>query len=154
MQPEIVDRPATTLIGLRLDNLSPDGDMPRIGQLWERFLPRRSELPASEPGLAYGLNLPRTQERFDYLAGVAVLPDTLPPEGMTAVAVPAARYARFVHKGAIGGFVDTIAKVYGQWLPAAGFERAPGALIEIYGPAFKGPQNAESEFDYLVPVRP
>src|SRR5260221_8973721 len=147
MPVDIIERPKTTLIGLRLDDLSP-ADMARISELWKRFLARKKELTASEPDHAYGVNLAKSAQRFDYLAGVAVRPGTKPPKEMTSVEIPAGRYARFAHRGAISGFIDTIDKVFGEDLPAAGLERGPGPLVEVYGPAFKGAENPASAFDY------
>ena len=152
MTVEIVQLKKTTLIGLGLHDLAP-ADAGRIGPLWERFLPRMMEVETTDPERAYGANLPRSEERFDYLAGVAVMPQTKPPEGMTRVEIPGGRYARFVHRGPVSTFMTTIEKVFGEWLPAAGLGHGPGPLLEVYGPRFKGPHDPDSEFDYLVPVK-
>jgi predicted transcriptional regulator YdeE len=152
MAVEIIQRPKAALIGLLLKDLTP-ADAGRIGPLWERFLPRMMEVDTADPERAYGVNLARSQERFDYLAGVAVGPQAKVPKGMTRIEIPGGRYARFVHRGPVGTLMATIEKAFGEWLPAARLEHGPGPLLEVYGPRFKGPQNPASEFDYLVPVK-
>ena len=76
--------------------------------------------------------------------------DSLPIE-LCVKTIPAHTWAVFTLKGSD---VDTFDHLYKDWLKKSDYEETFPLLIERYDERFKGTdQMAESEFEYLIPVR-
>jgi predicted transcriptional regulator YdeE/DNA-binding transcriptional MerR regulator len=146
------ERPGFTVVGLRLDDVTPDTTI-RIPPLWDALSRRRGEILGVEPGGAYGICIVGEPGRFDYLAGFRVGSGTPVPEGMAAFDVPAQRYATFTHRGPVATLLGTVQRIFGEWLPSAGLEPTAGPEVEFYGAAFTGPDDPGSLMEYWVPVR-
>lgn len=52
--------------------------------------------------------------------------------GVTTQTIDAGRYAIYVQKGSYDCLHDTYRKLYGEWLPASGYELGDGPCLEIY----------------------
>jgi AraC family transcriptional regulator len=72
------------------------------------------------------------------------------PEGIVVWEVPAATYAVF--PTTLTEIGATYERMYGQWLPASGYQRAPGPDIELYDENFN-PDTPGSVFYLYVPVK-
>lgn len=158
MTPEIKEKKGFTVVGIRYFGTNADNDIPRA---WDQFLERVHEIKHPEsPGRYYGLcTAPEPEAEadgaapFEYIAGVAVTdPDDI-PSGMTARTVPDARYAVFIHKGALDTLKATYAYIYGEWAPKNGVDMAAGTYdFEFYGDAFDPSGSDTSELHIYVPL--
>src|SRR5438093_8589701 len=89
---ETVERPAQTVVGLRIRTqpLSPE-----IPALWPKFVARIAEIPdAAEPRVSYGV-MRYDAGTLEYAAAVPVSKTERIPPGMVVIALPAATYAVF-----------------------------------------------------------
>lgn len=149
MEPEFVTKAAFTVIGMKYRG-KPEGD--DIPQLWRAFGARMADIQdAVNPQVCYGLsqNLDPVSGEFDHVAAVEVGSDAPVPEGMIRLEVPKQTYAVFPCT------LPTIPSVYEQiyqtWLPASGYQHAPGPEFELYDETFN-PEDATSEFRVYMPV--
>jgi AraC family transcriptional regulator len=96
------------------------------------------------------------EQGFLYMAGVEVIAgngtiqDGL-PTALVDKAMPAARYARFIHKGSRQELQFTLDYVYQIWLPKSGENLAHPFEIECYGQELDRAQ-AGAEWEVLVPI--
>lgn len=138
MKPQFVSKSAFTVVGmlLRATPMTPE-----IPQLWDRFVPRISEIQhLTEPHVSYGLidHYDAKTNQFDYVAGCAVMQVEALPAGMVRWDVPAATYAVFATTlPALGQTMNTI---YNVWFPASGYRQAAGPYFEYYDETFS-PDN-------------
>jgi AraC family transcriptional regulator len=139
MQPQIVTKPAFTVVGLRLQTTPMS---PEIPQLWDQFVPRMAEIQQGvEPGVSYGLmSHSEDMSRLDYMAGSAVETVVDLPAGMMSWTVPANTYAVFETTLATIG--ETFGYVYNTWLPTSGYRQAAGPYFERYPETFDPEGNS------------
>ncbi len=149
MDPQIVERPALTLMGMVYHGKL-NGEA--IARLWNTFGPRMSELRHSiDPQVSYGVmaNYDMASEEFDYVAACEVnSPLDLPAE-MACLEIPAATYAVF--RCTMGQIGPTYGYIMGTWLPQSGYRHAGGPEFEEYGPTFD-PADPASEFGIYIPI--
>ena len=92
---------------------------------------------------------------FQYMAGVGVEPDCVPPPGFSTMEIPAATYAVFritLDGSALHPQVkQAMASVWGELIPAAGLKVAGGPDFELYDGRFD-PLKPGSVIDFHVPV--
>ena len=162
--PEIVRLPEQFFTGLQarfVSSLSPEANnMTVIPRLWGEFCAREAEIDTPESGVTYGLcacpsTLGETASRPDeaiYLASVKVARAGPAPAGMTTWTSRGGAHAKFIHRGPIGGIGETMSRIYGEWLPNAGYEHADAPDIERYGPKFD-PESEASELEIFIPVQ-
>jgi len=156
-EPEIVEQPAMTLVGLRTRFFGADSEKNNLGEklppLWADFLPRRAEIEgAVDVGVCYGVIVPATEgEELEYHAAVEVHGDAPLPDGMHRVATPAATYARFTHRGPAQAVDLTVSYAYSTWLLTSGRRHTYGADLEIYDHRFDA-ESEDSVFLYAIPI--
>lgn len=136
-------------------------DQNAVGQLWQRFCRffdnQKGEIQNLASDSGYELWMEGESEkdrRRQYLfVGVEVSAiDDIPLE-LVAKTLPETRYAVFTLKGTEFR-LDWSAKIFNEWLPAAGFEPSHHYLFEYYDSRrFKGIDNPESELDIYVPIK-
>ena len=149
MQPQIVNKPAFTVVGL-LINTKPRS--PEIPELWPQFGSRMGEIQhVAEPGVSYGLmrNFDHEAGKFDYMAGMAVENVVQVPAGMVRWDVPANIYAVF--ETTLPDIFQTFDHIYQTWLPTSGYQQAAGPEFERYGESFN-PEDPASRFSIYIPV--
>lgn len=158
LRPEIVDQPELHLVGLRTRFFGPDSeknDMARkLPALWAAFLPRLDEVPGRLPGGCYGvlLQTPARTDELEYWAAAPVAADAAPlPDGLERLRVPAARYARFEHRGHVSGLDRTVNYIYSSWLLGSGVRHSCGCDLEVYGPGYL-PDSERSVIHYAIPI--
>jgi AraC family transcriptional regulator len=150
-EPQILDKPALTVIGMHrsfLHALSPESNTKQvIGGLWHEFPQRASSVPHRAGHTMYGIiyGLPEEERshphQLEYIAAVPVsstaqIPDGMIPDGMVARAVPAAKFAVFLHRGPIEKIRATVYDIYRVWLPASPYVHAEIADVELYDHRF------------------
>jgi AraC family transcriptional regulator len=138
------------------------GNTQGIGDLlWPRLMKRFNEIPNKlgkdgDSYITYGIcneiwKENQIQDHFNYYAGVEVEKDSVPPEGMELLHLPAQKYAVFTHHGSIQDLSLTNQYIWGAWLPQSGYELAPASDLEIYPAAFK-PDSNECEIELWIPL--
>jgi AraC family transcriptional regulator len=129
-----------------------------IPQLWSALigaLPFAGQVPS---WATYGVvsSLDKSEGCFQYLAGVGVTPDCVPPAGFSAMEIPAATYA--VLRITLDGSAlhpqvkQAMAQIWGELIPASGLQVVDGPDFELYDGRFD-PQKAGSVIDFHVPVQ-
>lgn len=118
-----------------------------IPRLWGQLLSGRSEIPRAARGRLLGVcrEIKGRRDRREYLAGVELLGDVWDvPNTMTVWEIPAARYAKFTHRGPMVGLAETLRHALETELPAAGLTPSGTHEIEHYDHRFKlGVANSE-----------
>ena len=151
MSPEIIDRPAVSVVGLRIRTLPMS---PEIPALWPRLVARIPEIAhQAQAHVSYGVMAPVGTEMaaLDYLAGVAVTdPEAVPP-GMSRWTIPAGTWAVF--RCRLDKLQAAYAAIFDEWLPGSAFVQAPGPLYERYDEAFD-PARPDSLVEIGVPLAP
>jgi AraC family transcriptional regulator len=148
MEPQIVKKPAMTLVGLKLHGKLEGMD---IKLLWSTFGPRMAEIKDSDPNVCYGAmdNYSEATGEFDYLAACETKDASALPAGMASWNIPAQTYAVFPCTLPQIGEAWTTA--YQQWLPQSGYKRAAGPEFELYDEKFN-PQDPNATLYLCVPI--
>jgi len=148
MQPQIMTKPAFTVVGMLIHTKPMTPDIPH---LWQQFGPRMDEVPhLAEPGVSYGL-MEHFDEmsRLDYMAGEAVEKVVDLPAGMARWDVPTNTYVVF--EATLPTIGDTFGYIYNTWLPTSGYQQAAGPYFERYGETFN-PDDPTSKLSIYIPV--
>jgi AraC family transcriptional regulator len=162
MKPVIQKFPKTKVIGLAarfIAGVSPEtNNLQIIPPLWGAFMARGHEIAGRSSPVNYGVVVCLKEsdkkshpDEMLYLACALVKTSAKPPEGMTALMIPAGSYAVFTHRGAVKEIRHTLNYIYGSWLPKSGRTLRDVPHLEIYDERFK-PKSPDSEFDVCVPV--
>ena len=139
MQPQMIEKKAFLVAGLRYEGRSEQGQVPA---LWDQFIPRVGELvPDPTHWVGYGLAraIPGVDvaDRWEYLAGVEVASGASIPADMVAWEIPALTYAVLPAHDvpSIEPVSDDFCQ---QWLPhSAEWEDAgEGFMMEVYPETF------------------
>ena len=139
------------------------GKTEEIGNLlWPTLIKRFDEIPNKlgkdrDFYITYGVckeiwKDSQIQDHFNYYAGVEVSKDSMPPNGMELLHIPAQNYAVFTHKGGIKDLSLTNQYIWGTWLPQSGYELAPASDLEVYPASFR-PDINESEIEIWIPLK-
>ena len=150
MEPQIIAKPAFTVVGMLLHTTPMS---PEIPALWDQFGPRMGEAQhLAEPGVSYGVMGRFNQDdgKFDYMAGEPVLAATDLPAGMTDWEVPANTYAVFTTT--LPAVSETFGHVYNTWLPTSGYQPAAAPAFERYGATFD-PADPASTLTIWIPLQ-
>jgi len=154
--PKIVHRNTTRVFGISCHSTMNNNVIPA---LWEEFFKICKKIPnplyeETALGVCYSISDdPTTPDTpFGYLAGVEVSAAETLPEGMEEITVPEGDYAVFEHIGALDNLHNTYNAIYGEWLPASGYEQSGDLDFELYGPHFRY-GTAESVLEIWIPVK-
>ncbi|MDZ4721983.1 MAG: GyrI-like domain-containing protein [Roseiflexaceae bacterium] len=134
MQPQIVTKPAFTVVGLLLHTTAKS---PEIPKLWDQLVPRIDEIEyAIEPMVSYGLmdHFDMANNTLDYMAGNPVEKVVELPAGMSRWDVPASTYAVF--ETTLPTIGQTFDYIFSTWLPTSGYKQAAATYFERYGEDF------------------
>jgi len=148
MEPQIVTKPAMTLVGVqahgKLEGLDLKG-------LWSEFGPRMAEIKGGDLRVCYGAmdHYDEATGEFDYLAACEVRGVDAVPSGMASWNVPAQTYV--VYSCTLPQIGEGWQTIYQQWLPASGYRRAAGPEFELYDEKFN-PQDPASVLYICVPI--
>ncbi len=153
--PELVRMPSFRVAGpaRRFD----EGTKAEIPQLWSALLgalPFKGQTPS---WATYGVvsSVDKSDGCFQYMAGVGIEPDGVPPPGFATMEIPAATYAVFritLNGSALHPQVkQAMASIWGELVPASGLKLVDGPDFELYDGRFD-PQKAGSVIDFHVPV--
>ncbi len=151
MQPKIVERKETKIVGLQYQGKL---DSSKLPTLWEKFMERIPEIKGIKNGnICYGHSqgMPN-EEVFTYTAGVEAETNGDLPQNMVEVVAPAGKYAVWTHKGPIMQIGETFNKIYSEWLAESGLEVSAMIDIEVYEEG-KCDMTENSEVDICIPVK-
>jgi predicted transcriptional regulator YdeE len=137
MEPQIVKKPALTLVGLKLHGKIEGMD---IKSLWNTFGPRMTEIKDGDPSVCYGAmdNYNEATGEFDYMAACEAKSASTLPKDMISWNIPAQTYAVF--PCILPQIGEAWMTAYQQWLPQSGYKRAAGPSL--------------SRFSRRLPLRP
>jgi AraC family transcriptional regulator len=151
MEPQIVKKPAMTLVGLQLHGKLEGMD---IKSLWTGFGPRMAEIKGGDPNICYGAmdHYSEATGEFDYLSAcearsAAAAPAV--PDGMVSWNIPTQTYAVF--PSTLPQIGERWTEAYQQWLPRSGYQRAVGPEFELYDEKFN-PQDPAAVLYICVPI--
>jgi AraC family transcriptional regulator len=150
MEPEIVTRPAFSVMGMTVRARGGSDEMPA---LWDKLMGRFHEMTERRGDDAYGVidHFDEAEGTMDYTAGYEVAPEQMPPAGMDLLQIPAQTYAVF--ECTLPTLMDALDRAYSVWLPQSGYKRAAGPEFEFYGQDFS-PQNPDSPMTIYIPIEP
>ncbi len=157
LTPELYVQPRMTLVGLRTLFFSVDSEKNNIAEqlfpLWQNFTPRLAEIAHRVPGLCYGVvrQEQADSERLEYHAAIEVTELSPLPEGMVALELPEASYAKFAHRGPASEVDHTVNYIYSTWLAQSGKRHSYGPDLEFYGADYD-PSAANSVLHYAIPI--
>jgi AraC family transcriptional regulator len=157
-EPQIVDQMELQLVGMRTTFYSVDSEKnnlaDKLPKLWAEFLPRLDDVPTRIKLGGYGV-IRQTPARTDELEYWAAAPVTRVigslPKGLLSLRVPAARYARFAHRGQISAINMTVNYIYSSWLLRSDMRHTYGCDLEFYGDEYI-PDSDQSVIYYSIPV--
>lgn len=150
LEPKIIHLPEKTIVGMEYLNSDMDDSIPAV---WERFIPLEPEITHKvNPALSYGICCSQNNSLFRYIAGFEVSSAADIPEGMTAITIPAQKYAIFTHTGPVSQISDTFQKIYATLLQQFNLQPMQGYDFELYDQRFLGPTNEQSQLDIYIPV--
>jgi AraC family transcriptional regulator len=151
--PRFVDGPAMTIAGLSEahDRMKPEG----IPAQWQRFNHYLGHIPDSIPEAAYGVltGVFEDTDAFRCLSGLEIQHTSrLQPE-LTAITLPAQRYAVFTHTGHVSKMRTTVNTIFNRWVPDLAIETGDfPSFIERYGLEFD-PATGTGDVELWVPMR-
>jgi len=128
-----------------------------IPQLWSALIGALPFAGQVASWATYGVvsRVDRAEGSFQYLAGVGVEFECVPPPGFATIEIPSATYAVFritLNGTALHPQVkQAMAHIWGELIPASGLKVADGPDFELYDGRFD-PQKAGSFIDFHVPV--
>lgn len=91
--------------------------------------------------------------RLYYMAGIGIDQVEVAGPGLVVKTLPAAQYARFVHKGRLKDVQFTLDYVYHTWLPKSGCRLDYPLEIEYHGGTFGHLDDDEAETEIWIPIR-
>lgn len=148
--PAIRSRGAFRAIGLGADCTAET--INAIPPLWEAFNAREGEVDTEPGAVAYGVCFNGDGSgSFRYLAGIEARADAGVPDGMEAVAIPAARYAVFTHSGHVSDLPGTVYTIWNKALPEAGLTAGSSPDFELYDRRFD-PATGRGEVEIWIPL--
>ncbi len=145
-QPQLITKPAFTVVGLRLSTKPKSAEIPA---LWNTFGPRIDEVPYPvEPQVSYGLMGNFSEKAMDYMAGISVTDATDLPKDMTRWDVPENTYAVF--ETTLSTIPRTFDYIFARWLPGSGYQQKDDVYFERYGETFS--PDANPVLSIYIPV--
>jgi AraC family transcriptional regulator len=151
MKVDIVEQKPLTLHALRYEG--PVDEIPVVWRdLWRRIVERGL---AAKIELAVGAahDAPDPQGRIVYWAGVVLRAPTPLTDGLEIKQIPGGLYGSYRLIGPYSGIGEAFPHLFGEWLPASGYEVDHRPALEIYRNNPYDTPEAELITDLLVPIR-
>ena len=158
MTPTIQTIPSKKLIGKCLSMSFAEN---KTFELWSSFMPQRKVITNTiNPEQMYSLQVygkdfftnfnPKAE--FIKWAALEVAPTAIAPDGMGTFTIPEGQYAVFHYKGSHNNGFDVFSYIFGEWLPASGYELENRPHFEILGPKYKN-GDPDSEEEIWIPIK-
>lgn len=153
MDPEILLRPATKLVGIKQQYDDTDLSLPK---LWSAFRPYRDKIVNRVSNESFGIyecyEEDGNEVSFNYICCAVVDSFDHVPDGMITRELPQQLYAKFIHKGPIGNLDKTLKYIWGSWLPKSNFEYIERPDFELYPPGYNV-MDPSSEMALHIPIK-
>jgi AraC family transcriptional regulator len=151
MQVDIIEQPP-----LRLHAMRYEGPVTNIGEVWGRL-----SAWAAERGLMGDIELavgacsaaPDAQGRVVYHAGLLLRGEAPASDGVEILNLEGGRYASYRLVGPYSGIATAFPRLFGEWLPASGYQRDDRPALEIYRNNPSDTPEAELITDLLVAIK-
>lgn len=157
LEPELYEQRPLLLVGMRTSFFGVDSEKNNLGEqlpaLWGRFLPLLEGIENRVPDFCYGVIRQEGagSERLEYHAATEVSAVGTLAEGLVALSIPRATYAKFTHRGLPADVNHTVNYAYSTWLMRSGYRHTYGHDLEIYGADYRS-DSADSVLHYALPV--
>jgi AraC family transcriptional regulator len=154
IEPQIITKPATKLVGIATQYDSADLSLTR---LWSAFRPYRNNIANRIGDDAFGIYESYQEQgdevSFSYVCSVPVSSFDQIPDGMTTRELPEQMYAKFTHRGPVANLDQTLKYIWGSWLPKSSYDYVEKPDFELYPSGFNdaAPKN---ELYLHIPIRP
>ncbi|MHA3787842.1 GyrI-like domain-containing protein [Flavobacterium hauense] len=158
MTPTIQTIPSKKLIGKWLTMTFAEN---KTFELWSSFMPQRKSITNTiNPEQMYSLQVYGKdfftpfdlKAEFIKWAALEVANTAVAPDGMVVFTIPAGQYAVFHYKGSHNNGFDVFSYIFGEWLPASGYELDDRPHFEILGPKYKN-GDPDSEEEIWIPIK-
>ncbi|NJM91034.1 MAG: AraC family transcriptional regulator [Myxococcales bacterium] len=155
--PEIYEQRELSLAGVATRFYGADSEKSNFARvlpaLWDQFIPYLGTIPRLDEALAYGVVRPLhvDSDELFYFAGVEVPASAQLHPALERMQLPAARYAKFAHKGRVTELDRTLNYIYSSWLLSAGVHHTYGYDLELYDHRYRK-DSADSLIHYAIPV--
>ena len=132
---------------------------PSMRELWQTFRPRVEEVEHRVSGDFVSMRIyeepvvapPVPGSRFEQWAAVEVAAAVEIPDGMAAHRLEGGRYAVFRYRGRADEFGAAARYIYGDWLPASGYELADREFFEVLLSSYR-PDDPEATETIWIPI--
>lgn len=158
MTPTVQTIPSKKLIGKHLTMSFAEN---KTYALWSSFMPERRLLTNAVDsqhmyslqlyGKDFYINFSPTRE-FEKWAALEVSDFDAVPDGMETLTIPGGQYAVFHYKGSHNNGFDVFSYIFGEWLPASGYELDDRPHFELLGPKYKN-GDPDSEEEIWIPIK-
>ena len=157
-EPKIIDFPETRLLGSRVRTSFVND---RTSELWRGFRPIAPTISGRIGGEMYSVKVYDASysfsnfdpaAEFEKWAAVAVPDEVEVSGGLEDLIIPPGLYAEFVHAGPASAAQQTFGYIFGQWLPASGFDLDLRPHFEIL-PEGYDPFDVDATERVLIPIR-
>lgn len=152
MEPEFREREAFTVSGLARE--FEYDQLWDINAMWKEFLTdfdARGLRADVMYGVACGTLIDgKINKTLTYMAGYEADGEAL--EGMSAINIPANRYAVFTHNGHVSAVDATLRYIWQIWVPRSGMILADGPDFERYDESFNE-ATQDGTIEFWVPIR-
>ncbi len=120
---------------------------------WQRFVPHLGSIGGQIGNVAYGVICNADDDgHFEYVCGVEVGDFARVPREWSRVRIAPQKYAVFTHGEHISTLRNTMAAIWGQWLPQSGHEPADAPTLERYDERFDGATGLGG-VEIWIPIR-
>jgi AraC family transcriptional regulator len=153
MKPNIIDKPAMTLVGVvGCGSSVKDLD---ISGLWKRFTEHEHEIKHKIEDFGYELHIEEERQPPMHfcLVGIEVTELADLPLELFCKIIPPCKYAHFIHHFIDGDYGDAFKAAY-DWLKDSEYIPAYAFDIQAYGEQFKGSDDPESVLEIFIPIKP
>ena len=158
MHPRLENIPAKIIAGQRL---TMSFSQNQTGVLWQRFMPRRSEIRNQVNESFYSIEIypdlffesftPNAE--FEKWAGIEVKQNIDQPAGIEPLIIPGGLYAVFTHRGPASTGPKTYQYIFAVWIPASDFVIDNRPHFALMDDRYKHEQQ-DSEEEIFIPVKP
>jgi AraC family transcriptional regulator len=132
--------------------------MNNVSAQWQRFARHIGQFPEQVGRATYGLCfLRKDSPEIDYLSGVEVSSCADLPSEFSCIAIPAQKYAVFLHRDHVSKLRDTCDAIGNQWFLGSGYELAHAAagapdFFERYTESFH-PRTGMGGVEVWIPIK-
>ncbi len=158
MQPRIELRSETKLIGNRL-RMSITAN--RTKELWQNFMPKRTEIKSSIDSKFYSIEVYddtgyfenfNPNKEYEKWAAIEVKDFHFVPKGMETIKIPKGLYAVFLYKGKASDGFEIYQYIYGEWIPNSDYAIDNRPHFALMGEKYKN-EDPNSEEELWIPIK-